>query len=531
MISLVDLCQEPCLNVNRATAFAVSSNPNDRSQSFHPVTTQNAESPGSSERTSTGGRRDDVEPQDVVHPPVHFDHSDCPSSTAGRGSGNSDPSVDCRGGHSTLEDRRAESSDSSASGAVSELQQCDDNVTSEVANEHAANQHSQFSSRNMGPRHGSRVNIEDYRSRTIITGPKYFCGATFAQYEEDDEPADEHRWHQHAKQWSPVEQPGTPDGSATKQSRNSHGPNSKSFGTMGSQSHSLRQETHWQDLPRGIRNRFRLHEVGAGTHQQSGGGHRRLRQLHHHSPSPGADRDGIQPGALSESVESAPFQDALNIQDLHEGNLLKEALQGIPRNQWGQQPLDLLEVYAYPNSQLTEVAQQQGTRARRFTLTDGDLETRAGQLQLLRMVLIYRPRHLWVSPECGPWRSWNQFNSRRSLTGYNKVHQSQENARVHLKLCNLLSKIQISSNRHIHLESPWQALTWKQPGLSDLMRCTKAIQLDQCMFGLRHPETKDPMQKRTRIQSSSSDLILALDHRLCNRKHAQINCRYLSFPR
>lgn len=288
---------------------------------------------------------------------------------------------------------------------------------------------------------------------------------------------------------------------------------------MGSKDHPLRQEAHWKVVPRSLRNGFRLHQVGPRTHQQSGGRHGRLCQLHRHASPLGADRDGVQPGTLSDCQESAPFQDALIVNDFHEGSLLREALQGIPDNQWRPPPLDLLEVYAYPNSQLTEVAQQQGMRARRFTLTDGNLETRAGQLQLLKMVLIYRPKHLWVSPECGPWSSWNQFNSRRSLTGHEKVRQSQEEARVHLKLCNLLSKIQLSNNRRIHLESPWQALTWHQPELADLMRSARAIQLDQCMFGLRHPETKDPMQKRTRIQSSSSDLILALDHRLCNHRH------------
>jgi hypothetical protein len=36
--------------------------------------------------------------------------------------------------------------------------------------------------------------------------------------------------------------------------------------------------------------------------------------------------------------------------------------------------IDILEVYAYPNSQLTEVANASGLRAKRFTLEDGTFQ-------------------------------------------------------------------------------------------------------------------------------------------------------------
>ena len=53
------------------------------------------------------------------------------------------------------------------------------------------------------------------------------------------------------------------------------------------------------------------------------------------------------------------------------------------------QQLDLLEVYAYPNSQLTEVAQACGLKAKRFTLEDGDLRTSEGRTNLLLTVLLH----------------------------------------------------------------------------------------------------------------------------------------------
>ena len=79
------------------------------------------------------------------------------------------------------------------------------------------------------------------------------------------------------------------------------------------------------------------------------------------------------------------------------------------------QQLDLLEVYAYPNSQLTEVAQACGLKAKRFTFEDGDLQTSEGRTNLLFTLLLHQPKHVWLSPECRPWSPWNRFNASRSI--------------------------------------------------------------------------------------------------------------------
>ena len=187
------------------------------------------------------------------------------------------------------------------------------------------------------------------------------------------------------------------------------------------------------------------------------------------------------------------------------------------RNQCPQ--LDVLEVYAYPNSQLTEVAQACGLRAKRFTLEDGDLRTSEGRANLLFMIMLYRPKHVWMSPECGPWSPWNRFNASRSLECFQKIQEEQYHAKVHVKLCNLICKIQVSSGRHAHMENPWTASIWKHPQLAEMLRWTMAARLDQCMVGLRHPNTDDPMQKRTRIQTTSREMFQALDDRICSKHH------------
>lgn len=93
-------------------------------------------------------------------------------------------------------------------------------------------------------------------------------------------------------------------------------------------------------------------------------------------------------------------------------------------------PIDLLEVYAQPNSKLAEEVTLQGGKAARFTREHGDLETFEGKVQLLRMVCRLRPKHIWVAPECHPWCARNRFNSGRSTRLFERIQRDQELSKV-----------------------------------------------------------------------------------------------------
>lgn len=221
--------------------------------------------------------------------------------------------------------------------------------------------------------------------------------------------------------------------------------------------------------------------------------------------------------ALSEVSE---IEESWIVIDDDEGKLMKEAMQGISHIHNRGPQLDLLEVYAYDTSQLTAIAIANGLHARRFTADDGDLGTRAGKIKLLRMIAIYRPKHIWLAPECSPWCAWNRFNALRSLRGNRSVHMSRNESRNHLKLCSMIARIQVEAGRHVHMENPWGADSWKQPEMQDLLSVTRPAQVDQCQFGLKHPVTRDPMQKRTCVRTTSRAMHTILDNRLCNHDHA-----------
>ena len=183
--------------------------------------------------------------------------------------------------------------------------------------------------------------------------------------------------------------------------------------------------------------------------------------------------------------------------------------------------LDLLEVYAYPKSQLTEVAQASGLHARRFTMEDGDLSTKAGQSELLSWIVLYRPKHVWLSPECGPWCAWSRFNSQRSPSKLSECPRPTESSQ---NTSEVLSSVSQNSDQwrpscsHGEpldiraLESRWFV------SLCKLL--SQHVSTSVCLASviLRRPKT--PCRKRPpRVQTTSRAVFQELDQRICDHSH------------
>ena len=103
---------------------------------------------------------------------------------------------------------------------------------------------------------------------------------------------------------------------------------------------------------------------------------------------------------------------------------------------------DLLEVYCSSDSQLTGQSVQAGLMAKRFSLRDGDLATFQGRCQLYDTLWMFRPRHVWCSPKCGPWSSWNRLNSQKSMELAKKISEDRKSENVHLLVCDALFRFQ-----------------------------------------------------------------------------------------
>ena len=204
------------------------------------------------------------------------------------------------------------------------------------------------------------------------------------------------------------------------------------------------------------------------------------------------------------------------------------------KEQWKQgsasEQIDMLEVYAQPNSRIVEEVIKQGGKADRFTMQHGDLSTFEGQVELIKTIIRKRPKNIWMAPECHPWCAWNRFNASKSTKQYMTIQRSRRESLIHLQLCSFICKLQVDAGRHFHLENPGTSDLWKQAQAQPLIRMTKSIHLDQCRFGLIHPEDSRPLKKYTRVQTTSNSMVRNLDGRICqkNHEHAQISgsCKF-----
>ena len=172
-----------------------------------------------------------------------------------------------------------------------------------------------------------------------------------------------------------------------------------------------------------------------------------------------------------------------------------------------QHPLiDCLEIYCSDESQLTHQYRQQGLRAMRFTLKDGDLGTSEGRQKLYHVIFRYRPRHIWVSPRCKAWCRWNQFNALKSPAAAQRVLQAREHDEVHLQLCEatFLHQHRMGSLFHFHLEQPVGSDMLYEDTMQSIVECLHRTRCDLCRAGdLKHPISRKHLQKGTQIFSSS----------------------------
>ena len=297
-----------------------------------------------------------------------------------------------------------------------------------------------------------------------------------------------------------------------------------SHGSMGTKARDLGKEASGQTVCPSVRDGQSVRLLVPEQDQFARCPNQRFRSL---LPDSKADGRAITPAPVGNVEWETLLTDSrITVENEFGAKLLKASKQ----ESYGKK-IDLLEVYAQPTSRLAEEVTRQGGRAERFTREHGDLSTFQGQVQLLEMIFRLRPKQIWVAPECHPWCAWNRFNASRSTIQYDRIQQSRELSKIHMNLCALICKIQVQNGRHFTLENPGTSDLWKQVEIEPIHRLTKTVHLDQCRFGLVHPEDQRPMKKYTRLQTTSESIVRSLDGRFCKSEHlhAQIagSCRYL----
>ena len=88
-----------------------------------------------------------------------------------------------------------------------------------------------------------------------------------------------------------------------------------------------------------------------------------------------------------------------------------------------------------------------------------------------------------------------------------------------MQLCTFVCKIQVDGGRHFTLENPGASDLWHQSEIKPVIDVTMRVSLDQCRFGLVHPEDQRPLKKYTRLQTTSRAIVNDLDGRMCKKDH------------
>lgn len=191
-------------------------------------------------------------------------------------------------------------------------------------------------------------------------------------------------------------------------------------------------------------------------------------------------------------------------------------------NRWKQRNSHLLEVYCSSNSQLTRQAQAQGLKASRFGLSQGDLSTFHGRTKLYDLLWIMKPQHLWLSPLCAPWSSWNRLNMAKSVKLEQSILADRQSENIHLLLRGALIRWQLRRGEatHFHLEQPQGSELVAQSEMHMMLQHTIRTLCDMCVAGgLRHPNSQEFLRKRTQALSTSQIMSRMLEQQQCLGNH------------
>ena len=182
--------------------------------------------------------------------------------------------------------------------------------------------------------------------------------------------------------------------------------------------------------------------------------------------------------------------------------------------------LDLLEVMCSPESELTKQVNQHHGQAQRFGLSEGDLRKPEARIRLFQMIMLRCPKHLWYSPECGPWSMWNFLNMNKSLELEEKLMNKRFDHVWQIALGLVLYRWQVSHGSHFHWEQPGGSDMFKFPELEELQQFCERCRFDLCRVGnLQDPKSLAPIRKRLQVLTTSSELMHEIHGKYCNQEH------------
>lgn len=164
---------------------------------------------------------------------------------------------------------------------------------------------------------------------------------------------------------------------------------------------------------------------------------------------------------------------------------------------------DVSEVFSVPR--ICPLAEQRGLKSgKSYDIRNGWNFLRADHRKsCLQEIRENRPKHVHVCPPCGPYSQLQQLTENKRDPEV--VRRERVEAEVLLRFALQVCEEQRSHGRHYSFEHPKRARSWGERVMVDFVEKWEPymVELDQCMFGLKDPESQGLYQKGTRLMTSN----------------------------
>ena len=144
-----------------------------------------------------------------------------------------------------------------------------------------------------------------------------------------------------------------------------------------------------------------------------------------------------------------------------------------------------------------------------------DLNKLKDRLNLVLLIGLTQPQHVWSSFPCGPWSAWSQLNQSKSDQLFEDIEEKRKQAREHLQVVSETWHVQTSLGGARHAENSLTSLAWQELNLGSAW----SVRIDQCATGLRSVKTGTPVKKPTRTISAEESVVAALSSYRCDNNH------------
>ena len=163
------------------------------------------------------------------------------------------------------------------------------------------------------------------------------------------------------------------------------------------------------------------------------------------------------------------------------------------------------ELFSPPR--FAELAEKEGKKGLSYDIQQGwDLTRPAVQREVDRELDEAKPELLVCCPECKHWGGWYKLNQHKlSLV---EQCENQRKARKQADFCVDQIRKQLKRGGRVLVEHPWSSGLWNYPPMAKLIhqKLLTVCKGNMCAYGLRCPDTEEPILKATGLAVSHADM-------------------------